>query len=186
MKRKLLSIALLVIALAGLGWGNAIPEDPMSYDPYVWFTGVAGTHSLPFTLQTYVTNPFRIAPETVTFSGTGTCQPGSCSGTGTSVWETFSNVALAMYLTNAPSGVVTDATYYLNGNVVGMTSQTGGPVWHRKASGFRFDTVELSWAQPTAYRFTFESWDATPEPGTLMLFGSALMLGAGFLRRRKA
>ena len=90
-----------------------------------------------------------------------------------------------MYLTNAPNHVTTTATYYLNGSVVDVTTQIGGPVWHQRAPGFKFNEVELSWAAPTNYGFRFESFDAAaPEPSSLILLGSGLLTGISVLRRK--
>jgi hypothetical protein len=160
-------------------------------DPYVNFAGTIGVHSITSpnadTLSTFATKPtWHLMPETVTFTtdGTGSCQPGSCSGQADHVWETFSTLAYATYLTNAPNHVTTTATYLLNGNVVAMTNQIGGPVWHMRAPGFKFNELELSWTNPTKYDFTFQSFDAAPEPSSLILLGSGLFTGLTIFRRR--
>jgi hypothetical protein len=160
-------------------------------DPYVNFAGTNGSNSITspssYTLSTYATNPtWHLTPETVTFTadGTGSCQPGSCAGRSNNVWETFSTVALATYLTTAPNHVTTTATYYLNGNVVAVTTQIGGPVWHPQAPGFKFNEIELSWASSTNYTFSFQSFDAAPEPSSLILLGSGLLTGVTIFRRR--
>jgi hypothetical protein len=61
--------------------------------------------------------------------------------------------------------------------VVGVTTQIGGPIWHQRAPGFKFNEVELSWAALTNYTFTFQSFDAAPEPSRLILLGSGLLTG---------
>ena len=160
-------------------------------DPFVNFAGTVGLQSITQpssdTLSTYVLNPgWQLAPETVTFTadGTGSCQPGICSGTSNHVWETFSTLSYATYLMNAPNHVTTTATYYLNGNPVGITTQVGGPIWHPRAQGFKFNEVELSWTSPTSYRFSFQTFDAVPEPSSLILLGSGLLAGVTVLRKR--
>ena len=91
----------------------------------------------------------------------------------------------ATYLTNAPNLVTTTATYYLNGHVVGLTTQIGGPVWHPQAPGFKFNEVELSWTNPTSYKFSFQSFDSpVPEPSSLTLLGSGLLTGLTLLRKK--
>jgi len=189
--KKLVMTTVVFVFLSCLSFADTIREDPLSYDPFVYFAGTIGVHSITspntYTLSTYATNPaWHLTPETVTFTadGNGSCQPGSCTGVSNNVWETFSTIAYATYLTNAPNHVTTTATYYLNGSVVGVTSQIGGPVWHQRAPGFKFNEVELTWAAPTNYTFTFQSFDAAPEPSSLILLGSGLLTGVTVLRRR--
>ena len=161
-------------------------------DPLVYFAGGTGPQSMQspnsVTLPTYVPTPvWHFTPETVTFTanGSGSCSPGSCSGVSTNVWETFSTDAYAMYLMDAPNQVTTTATYYLNGSIVGVTNQVGGPIWHERAPGFLFNEVELSWTAPASYKFTFQSFDAAvPEPSSFILLGSGLLTGVTFVRRR--
>jgi PEP-CTERM motif len=161
-------------------------------DPFVYFAGTVGNQSITqpasYTLSTYVMHPgWQLAPETVTLmsDGFGSCQPGVCTGTSNHVWETFSTLADATYLTNAPNKVTTTATYYLNGHVVGLTTQIGGPVWHPQAPGFKFNEVELSWTTPTSYKFSFQSFDSpVPEPSSLILLGSGLLTGLTVLRKK--
>ncbi len=181
MKKLLMTTAVLVF-LTGLSFA----------DPFVYFAGTVGQESITqpasYTLSTYVMKPgWQLAPETVTFmaDGIGSCHPGICTGTSNHVWETFSTLADATYLTNAPNLVTTTATYYLNGSVVGLTTQIGGPVWHPQAPGFKFNEVELSWTTPTSYKFNFQSFDAAvPEPSSLILLGSGLLAGVTVLRKR--
>lgn len=189
--KNFVTMAAVLVFLTCSCFAGTIREDPFSYDPYVNFAATIGVQSITspnaYTLSTYATNPlWHVTPETVTFTadGNGSCQPGSCSGLSNHVWETFSTLAYAMYLTNAPNQVTTNATYYLNGNVVDVTNQIGGPVWHQGAPGFKFNEVELSWAAPTNYAFSFESFDAAPEPSSLILLGSGTLALAGLLRRK--
>lgn len=189
MKKHAYLFAFCLIAVAS--WAN---ENPMEYDPYVDFAAVTGVHSTSntmFTLETYALNPFRIMPETVTVwtggGGFGSCQHGSCSGTSTQFWEKFSGDVRASFIEWGTAGATTTATYFLHGVPVGTTVTVGkNPIWHVTIPHVFYDEIELSWANPTPYKFTFESYDAvpTPEPSTLALLGSGLLVGMNLLRRR--
>ena len=190
--KSFVTVVAVLTFLTCWSYAGTIQENPFSYDPYANFGGMSGVHSIAspntYTLSTYDPNPtWHFMPETVTFmvDGSGSCQPGSCTGVSNHVWETFSTLSYAMYWRNTPNLVTTTATYYLNGSVVDVTTQIGGPVWRQRAPGFKFNEVELSWATPTNYAFSFESFDAAaPEPSSLILLVSGAVALAGLFRRK--
>jgi hypothetical protein len=164
---------------------------------FVNFAGVQGflPTTNPFTLTTCsapahcTTNPV-LTPYTVTFQsfgGNSGCQNGACSGTATSVTETFSADAQAFALFSAPSGQMTTITYWLHGQQVGPKQfQNGGMFNLQKSAHTVFDTVKFSWASPTNFSFNQGTFDASPvpEPSTLLLVGSGLLGMIGVVRRR--
>lgn len=179
----------VVLALAMLL--VSMPVFASVVDPYVYFGGISGVHSIAapntFTVNSFLIGPFRLTPATVTFeefSGTGTCQFGSCTGTAsTSLQEKFNFDALAIYLPNLPNASVT-ASYLLDGALVLSTTQVGGTLHQPMSPGFAFDTLQLAWSQPVNFDFTFETFDSSvPEPASLSLAGLALLAGFAGLRR---
>jgi len=163
--------------------------------PYLNFVGIQGSNSLslPFTISTCLA-PMNCTPNpipssmTVTFQavgGAGTCVPGQCSGMATSVFETFSTPALSFALYLAPGNQETTVTYWLQGHQVGPTQvQLGGKYNLQKSAHTVFDTVEFSWSKPTSYVFNRGSFDAVPEPSSLLLLGSGVVGMIGIVRRK--
>jgi hypothetical protein len=131
-----------------------------------------------------------LAPYTVTFQsfgGNSGCLNGVCSGTATSLTETFSADAQAFSLFSAPTGQMTTVTYWLQGHQVGpIQFQTGGIFNLQKSAHTIFDTVKFSWASPTNFSFNQGTFDAAPapEPSTLLLLGSGLLGMIGVVRRK--
>jgi PEP-CTERM motif-containing protein len=186
--KKILFCALLFCALSAFSTN-------LLANAYINFAGVPGfqTLSFPITLTTCSSpvnctpNPV-LTPMTVTFSmlgGSGACQPGVCSGIATSVLETFSTPAVAYALFSAPASQATTITYWLHGTQVGPTQfQTGGMYNLQRSAHTMFDTVQFSWSTATNFKFYQGTFDAVPEPSTLLLLGSGLVGIVGVARRK--
>jgi hypothetical protein len=164
---------------------------------YLNFAGVQGINSFSSPSQSTLTtcvSPMNCTPNPVlttmavrfeAFGGTGFCQPGLCSGTATSVFETFSTPAMAFALFSAPSNQATTVTYWLQGHQVGPTQvQLGGMYNLQQSAHTVFDTVEFSWSTSTNFRFYQGSFDAVPEPSSLLLLASGLVGMIGVVRRK--
>lgn len=186
--KKILLCALFFCALSVLSTN-------LFASAYINFAGVSGTQTLSsaFTLTTCsgpvncTPNPV-LTPVTATFSilgGGGSCHTGVCSGTASSVLEAFSTPAIAFALFTAPLTQPTTITYWLNGAQVGPTQvQTGGVYNLQQSAHVVFDTVQFSWSTPTDFKFYQGSFDAVPEPSTLLLVGSGLIGMIGIARRK--
>jgi len=163
---------------------------------YLNFAGIQVSQSMlsSFTLRTCA-SPMNCTPNpvwtpmTVTFTfvgGTGSCGPGVCTGTASSVFETFSAPVTAFALFSAPSNPPTTVTYWLRGHQVNSQPPQQGGMYNLQQSAHTvFDTVEFSWPTPTpTFRFNQGAFDAVPEPSTLLLVGGGLIGMIGVVRRR--
>jgi PEP-CTERM motif len=92
---------------------------------------------------------------------------------------------MAFALFSAPINQATTVTYWLQGHQVGPTQvQLGGVYNLQKSAHTVFDTVQFSWSTPTDFRFSQGTFDAVPEPSTLLLLGSGLVGMLGVVRRK--